>query len=78
MTHLPLRCLCGFESISPEFYIQHMIETGHGCSPEIQHDLATEPKLRDEFVATLLALQTCKSPEEIGATPVTDDDDDTD
>jgi hypothetical protein len=60
-----LTCPCGAEFSHAEAFVNHAIETGHGVSLTVREKLEQNEQVRNEFIAILMAIQTCNSPEEI-------------
>lgn len=73
-----LECsFCNAEFMSPELMVDHMTETGHATHPRMLANLREgKSGLREELIAILMAIQIANSPEEIGATPVSEEDED--
>lgn len=61
---------CSFETPTAEVFLQHVLDTGHLFEPSLLDDMRQKPALREEFLATLVAMQVAQSPEEMGATPL--------
>lgn len=64
---------CDFEADLAASFVEHIMETGHCVPPEIYGMMLVNKEFRDELIAQLIAVQTCNSPEEIGATKVKED-----